>query len=95
MKNLCVFCPTPISGPEDCTPGSVSHRARQIFMCDTCYTKLTNEQLETSGCGEPIAKCLGCGAPIYKKDNNICPVCGNKADGGECYVSEKTVSILQ
>ena len=73
----CVFCPKVISGPEDCAPGSISRRAREIFMCDDCYISLTNEQPESAGFGEPIATCVGCGAPIYTKDNNQCPICGN------------------
>jgi hypothetical protein len=79
-KTSCVFCPEIICDASECAKGTFTHKARSIYMCNSCYSKLTNEYPEGSEVGEPTGKCIGCQAPLYKKDNNKCPVCGNNAE---------------
>lgn len=44
--------------------------------CFDCISKIFNTPKPGEDWGEQLTECGVCGCPIYKKDNLVCPQCG-------------------
>ncbi len=45
-------------------------------MCYDCQSRVFNTPKPGEDWGEQLCECEVCGCPIYKKDNGVCPTCG-------------------
>lgn len=45
-------------------------------MCYDCSSKLFNAPKPGEDWGPIVGECENCGAPLYNKDNGVCPSCG-------------------
>lgn len=75
----CVFCKTHIEPTPGAPRGSFRAMARDIGMCDDCYSDLLNipKPEEEKEWGPVIRKCRLCRTPLYEKDmaKKRCPIC--------------------